>query len=110
MAEITDVITKLLERTKENKVSWQTTAAENTFLAVIGKTSALVSAFEGMMGTHHFQFRILNERATVIANYETPTDLDTEIRGQLRELHELARRMALGVDSELDELLKALEG
>ncbi len=109
MTEITDVIGKLLERTEEGKVSWRTTADENTFLAVVSSTSILVSAHGYISGNQQFRFRILNQRATEIANYETPTHLDADIRSQLSELYSKARHQALGVDSQLDELLKELE-
>ena len=42
MAEIADIITKLLERTNEDKVSWKPTANEDTFVAVVGNISTSV--------------------------------------------------------------------
>ena len=118
MAEVTDIITKLLERTNENKVSWQTTADEDTFIAVVGDTSTLVSAYEGrldlMAGKQEVRFRILNREGREIERYDTSfTILNFErlkdIDNSLAQLYAKARRFALGVEDQLDELLKALE-
>ena len=114
MAEVTDIITKLLERTNENKVSWQTTADEDTFIAVVGDTSTLVSAYEGRLGKQEVRFRILNREGREIERYDTSfTILNFErlkdIDNSLAQLYAKARRFALGVEDQLDELLKALE-
>lgn len=110
MAEVTDIITKLLERTNEDKVSWQTTADEDTYAAVVGDMSALVSARAARFADQDVSFRVLNSQGREIARYDTGTSGDFNIVGRLRELHSSARRVALMVDSQLDELLKALEG
>ncbi len=109
MAEVTDIITKLLERTNENKVSWQTTADEDTFIAVVGNTSTLVYGYGDPRSRQEVQFRILNSEGREIERYDTKTEFDQLIEVDLVELFTKARRVALGVDSQLDELLKALD-
>ena len=109
MAEITDIITKMLERTNENRISWQSTANEDTFIAVVGDTSTSVSTSDG---GDQVLFRILNKEGREIERYDT--DFATVENWEpfdkaVRELYTKAKRVALGVDSQLDDLLKALE-
>ena len=108
MAEITDIISKLLERTNENKVSWKTTADEETFIAVVGNASTSMHAYQSKNG-QEMQFRILNSEGIEIEIYDTYTRFNPDIADELAGLYRGARRVALGVDSQLDELLKALE-
>ena len=110
MAEIADIINKLLERTNEDKVAWKTTVDETTFTAVIGSTSTLVSARDDSLGNQQVQFRILDRQGREIERYDTLHKYDAEIGARLRELYTKAKRVALGVEDQLDELLKALEG
>ena len=108
MAEIADIISKLLERTNEGKVSWRTSVDENTFTAVVGKTSTLVYGYGDPRSRQEVQLRILNSEGREIERYDTKTEFDQLIELDLVELFTKARRVALGVDSQLDELLKAL--
>ena len=109
MAEIADIISKLLERSNEGKVSWKTSVDEKTFTAVVGSTSTLVSARDDALGNQQVQFRILDKQGREIERYDTLHQYDTEIGASLRELYTKAKRVALEVDDQLDELLKALE-
>ena len=109
MAEIADIITKLLERTNEGKVSWRTSVDEKTFTAVVGSTSTLVSARDDALRNQQVQFRILDRQGREIERYDTLHQYEAEIGACLRELYTKAKRVALGVEDQLDELLKALE-
>ena len=109
MAEIADILTTLLERTRQDKVGWQTTAEESTFVAVLGKASISIQA------TNYQEtiiLRILNQEGIQIESMvgvgrfaETTEEQDE----QLKELYSKARRIALGVDSQLEDLLKELQ-
>ena len=109
MAEIADIISKLLERTNEGKVSWKTSVDEKTFTAVVGSTSTLLSANDDALGNQRVRFRILDKQGREIERYDTFHQFDAKILHNLTELYVKARRTALGVDSQLDELLKALD-
>ena len=98
MAEITDVLTKLLELTKENKIGWQTTSDEDVFSAVFGNQSVLVS---GETLINLSSLKILNKAGVEIETLVGENDIN--------KLHRIARRIALGVDSQLDELLSELD-
>ncbi len=109
MAEIADIITKLLERTNEGKVSWKTSVDEKTFTAVIGSTSTLLSANDDALGNQQVRFRILDKQGREIERYDSLHQHDAEIGARLRELYTKAKRVALGVEDQLDELLRELE-
>lgn len=111
MAEVTDILTKLLERTNQDKVSWQSTVDESTFLAVLGNTSVSIDEEYGDYGQLQYVFKILNQEGREIERLGSNT-LNTSGESSHDELSELyikARRVALGVDGQLDNLLQELE-
>lgn len=105
MAETSDILARLLERTNQEKVNWQSTSADDVFIAVLGNSSVRITEFfhDGM----HAVLSILNEEGREIENLHNVSD--DEWYEDLRELYQKARRIALGVDSQLDDLLKILE-
>lgn len=110
MAEISDILTTLLERTRQDKISWQSTADDSAFLAVVGKGSVMI--IEDQLYENIFVLRILNSEGREIESMaggsrSAQTNLEEGV--QLRELYSMARRIALGVDSQLDDLLKELQ-
>lgn len=109
MAEITDILTTLLERTRQDKVGWQATADESTFVAVLGKASVAIEdiRYDGMI-----VLRILNQEGIEIESMVgvgASTKTTQEEDEQLKELYSKARRVALSVDSQLEDLMKELE-
>ena len=114
MAEISDILTTLLERTKQDKINWQTTADDYAFLAVFGKTSVMIreedSEFDFTVVSKPLVLRILNPEGREIERLSSETlPGGNPTVTQLRELYSMARHMALGVDSQLDDLLKELQ-
>ena len=108
MAKISDIIVKLIERTIQGKVRWKTSAGKDTFVAVIGNSSVMVSK-EVVTGV---EMQILDKSGQEI--YQIGGSLSGREslvnRENLEELHEMARRAALGVDAQLDELMATLDG
>lgn len=105
MAEISDILVKLLERTNQDKVDWQSAADEAAFMAVFGNTSVVVSSddLEGVI------FKIVNQEGRVIEDISSDFGAGRDWSVELRELYSKARRLALGVDSQLDRLLQEIE-
>lgn len=110
MAEIADIVTRLLQRTNQQNISWQPTVSEDVFLATIGDSSSVtVNGYKTGRGQEEVRFRILDERGRKLEEYDT-YDMDDEfVRLKLIDIYEGARRFALQIDSHLDELLKDLE-
>lgn len=104
MAEIVDILDTLIERTRENKVLWKPTSSPQTFVAVIGNSSVMIVMDSGLA-----TLRINNKAGDPLEVLDARTILGTPHRGPLNDLHRLARRQALEVDVQLDDLLKALE-
>ena len=116
MAEISDILTTLLERTRQNKVSWQTTADESAFVAVLGKASVIIeentSSYVTLIGEHvepGVILRVLDSEGRNLEQLHVGYREGGEWAEQLRELYSEAKRIALGVDSQLDDLLKELQ-
>jgi hypothetical protein len=104
MAEISDILTKI-ERTNQDKVSWQTTADDRAFIAVLGNASVMVL----QDSSEYLILKILNAEGREIEQLDTGVGVGTDWRGELEDLYTKARRIALGVDSQLDSLLQELE-
>ena len=110
MADTSDILNKLLERTNQNKISWQTTADDKIFVAVLGNSSVSISEeFDIIVAGTVYVFRILNLQGREIERLSSDSTTSPTIMRQLQELHTKARRVALGVDSQLDKLLQELE-
>lgn len=105
MAQITEVLAKLLERTSQGKVSWRPTAAEQTFVAVIGNVSLMIQKNRGSYPV----LRIFTRDGREVEELDGETPEGFSSKDQLKELHQKARHIALEADSLIDELLKVLE-
>ena len=96
MVEMSDIVSKLVERTEQDMVPWKPTADDATFAASFGGLSVLLSK-EGAF----VKLSVLDEKGTEI-------DYTSIQSYEIRELHSLARRKALGTDKRLAELMDAL--
>lgn len=105
MADITDVLSKLLERTRQGKVSWQPTPDEHMFNAVIGNT--IVEILEDPVGDS--ALRVLNSVGRELETLASWSDVGREWETKLSELYQIARNNALEIDSQLEGLLKELD-
>jgi hypothetical protein len=105
MATIDEVLTKLLERTDAGKVNWKPTADEQTFVAALGNASVMIQAFPEAP-----KLSILNKAGVEIeALGGNSVTLGGKAWAELADLYVMARRVALGVDSQLDDLMRELE-
>ena len=109
MADISDILTKLLERTNQDRIGWQTTADDYTFLAVLGNSSVSISEVFIYGYDDSYVLKILNNEGREIERIASDTVSSETFDTSLQELHKKARRIALGVDSQLDNLLQELE-
>ena len=105
MADITEILDKLLERTTQGKVPWKSTAGEQTFVAVIGNLSVMILRDAG----HQPALKILDKSGREIDVLDADRSEGRKWREDLWRLHEEARRVALDIGTQLDELLKELE-
>ena len=105
MANISDILVKLIERTNQDKVDWQLAADESAYMAAFGNTSVVVSE-DDLAGVI---FKILNQENQVIEYLSSDYGEGREWAIELRELYSQARKIALGVGNQLDQLLQELE-
>lgn len=105
MAEITDILNMLNERTQQDKVRWRATAAAEAFTAVLGSFSVVIEHDR----LNDNVLRVLDKSGNEIDRLDKFNPKGGSWRAELSELYATARRVALGVDSQLDELLKELE-
>lgn len=107
MVDAKDVIEKLIERTDQNRVHWQSTVTPNTFVAVVGNLSLHIS--HPRAANSRVRLRILDQLSQPIDEFGASTYGDPSINHALEELHRKAKRVALGNDNHLEELMRELE-
>ncbi len=106
MAQISEILLKLLERTNQDKVIWKSTVDERAYITVIGNNSVVIQQDHRPYG---FEMRILDEQGREIDRLQYDGATSATEQSHLRDLYHQARRLALGVDSQLDSLLQELE-
>ena len=109
MATMSDVLAKLLERTRAGKVPWKPTNQEETFAAVIGELSILIDMDWRGIGSNMPTLRVLNKYGRVVDWINVDTQEGIVHKQDLDELYHMARRAALVTGTELDDLLTALD-
>ena len=103
MTDLDQILTGLIQRTKEGKLKWSSTAQRHQFTTSIGAISVMIFETESEHGLD-----ILDESDELVESlrYE---DTTTEQDEQLERLYILARRSALNIDSVLEKLAQGLE-
>ena len=104
MAQISEILLKLLERTDQDKVIWKSTVDERAYITVIGENSVIIQEDHRPFG---FEMRVLDEQGREIDWLQF--EQAASVQSPLRDLYHKARRLALGVDSQLDKMLQELE-
>jgi hypothetical protein len=118
--QIVKLVEKLTDLTSQNKIAWETTADEDTFLTSAGKSVVAVSRGIGPDEGADYRIQLLNDAGRLVeettvsivdrAQNRFTNDLDLHLDWQkVRSLYELARRSALHADQAVAELLSSLE-
>jgi hypothetical protein len=113
-----ELVQRLLKKTDANSVSWETTPNKNTFQTAFPRFTVRISEKCPEVGDPDYYIAIYDERGRVI---EQASDVDLrrslfphqegtgDVFKTMRELYGKARRIALGVDTALDDLLGSLD-
>ncbi len=107
MPNITEIVPMILERTKEGRLDWAITANVNSFLATLGNQSLKITRTpETLYENEGYSLVVLNKDGVEID--QTSASIRSTEGKQLANIFGLARRRALNVEEELDELVKML--
>lgn len=110
MAEMNDIVVKLLQGTQQNRVPWKTSASEHTFIAAFGNLSVLISSESiGILTTA--KLSVLDEVGNEIDHAEHSIAGRGEVNKdeQLWVLYQAAKRCAMGTDRKLEELMSRID-
>lgn len=107
MADMKDVITKLDIRTNENRIVWKAAVGESSFTARFGDMSVLISAY-GSEPYASITISVVNEKGTVLDYAEYDGKVNKEHKC-LPALYRSAKRVALGTEEKLQELMALLD-
>ena len=109
MATMTDVLAKLLDRTRAGKVPWKPTNHDDTFVAIVGQVSIVIDMDWRGIGGDMPTLRILDSNGRLIDWINVDTHEGAVYKRDLDDLYYMARRAALVTGTELDDLLAALD-
>ena len=114
MAKTTEILTKLIARSRDGKIVWRDTSSKQKFLTMLGETGV---AIDCDVEVDKYELQIIDKRGRLIESLSAeyvPLGInllghDEATANALKELHGIARRSALDVDSTLDELASRLD-
>ena len=101
MTNMEDVLTKVLDRTREGKIVWRDTGVTNKFVATIGDSVMYVEERGSL-----YSFVVFNSKGVEMGRLGVG---GIGKRVLLSELLDLARNQALGVEKHLSGLMSALD-
>jgi hypothetical protein len=116
-AKLFDFIKKLSDQTDESKITWESTAAINSFQTAFPLYTVNVSEYTSSSGNDEVDYALtIKDQNGKILEHILDGDLqiavDNAPRGAaynlLRRLYHAARRRALGVEAALDSMLTFL--
>jgi hypothetical protein len=112
--QITKLVSKLTELSKEEKVAWQEAGTKNTYLAQIGKAFVTV-ALSSSEPYGWYSLQVADDTGRIVDSASAPYAgrgaMDSSLQNweALRNLYELARRRALQSEKVVSDLLSTLE-
>ena len=120
MSKIAEVLDRLIRRTSDGKLSWQTSVDPDRFLVVVDTIGVTIKRSGGgpMASDERYQLEILNGQGTTVEVLETENIFHAvpgerranDEQGQkLSRLFTLARRSALDSDATLEKLANSLD-
>lgn len=112
-----ELIDSLLAKTEAGKIEWKKTAKPNAFQISFPHYSIMLEHKERFQqqeipiiktNSSEYIIVILDSEGRGV-DFFTDRDLNNEYQERLAEIHQQARRQALGADKALDEILNALK-
>ncbi|MCF5044146.1 hypothetical protein GIW79_27235 [Pseudomonas sp. PA-7-1E] len=109
-SKIVRLIQGIVRQTNAGKIDWEVTETEDVFQASFPNYSIRLSYDESNLGTDYW-LTIMNGEGVVIESV-SDVQIKTELEGSYKIMEGLysdARRVALGVDKALDDLLSMFD-
>lgn len=100
------LVNKLHDKTNNREISWEAGDADDEFVASFSTYSILLSKYLGQYNNESVIITVLNDEGKTL---ETITSEDVINESILGSLYEEARRIALGTDEAIDELINLLD-
>ena len=110
--KIARIVLRLAEKTLNDEIDWEESSVDNNYVATFSGYSISISEEPGFdADSPDYVLNIRNEDGLVI---ESKTDVElkdymSESFIKMKNLHQSARRKAMGVDDALDNILSQLD-
>lgn len=111
-AKIAKLLNLLIEKTESGELEWEPTVKSDVFQANFPRYSVRILTREGETGFDlDIVLQIINEEGMIVESVSDPqvSDFIESAFLRMRALHASARRIAMGVDRALDEIIDFLE-
>ena len=109
--KITEIAEMVLAKSRVGLISWEETADDNTFLAPLPGGSVTVA--RSTFRPFPYAFKVLDSQGRVLESVSSDPKAkeaaETNLHGNLKEVHDLARRSALKIEQTLDHILEGLK-
>lgn len=106
------ILDRLLEKTSEGKLQWETTVSRNTFLVVLQDSSIAISRpFVPENTNDYYEFDFRNEAGDIVERVVVSQPENGEsIRefGKAEQIYNLALQQSLKTDKTVDRILEQL--
>ncbi len=115
MNRMSEILDGLINRTKENKLTWRTSVDSDAFVTSVGTIAIVVRLLDDFLELH--QIEIQNDEGVTVQVLQTPrlpgrlvteTDATPEQAQKLSRIFTLARSSALNSDLTLEKLAESL--
>jgi hypothetical protein len=110
--KLANLVKRLRERTLEGEMVWERTAAEGVFLASLPDYCVTVAeTIDPFTQSLEYSFQIRNSEGDLVENVKDSRLLQEHKAADhwIEDLHNVARRSALGADEAVDKMLQYLE-
>ena len=109
MADMSQIVSRLNVLTNQNRVPWKTTSDKSAFVAVYGDLSVRIASRGDeprntiVLGVYDGQGNLIDS-----TSYDGSSLFGAFAFGELKPLYQSARRIALGADQSLSNLLERI--
>lgn len=107
-ADITAILTDILNLTKDNKIRWTSTSTDAQFMTTLGDASIIIDQFSMGQNANYYTLSIYNNKGNVIYHYDTTQCEDVTISSLIEKIYIAAENLFYKRDETIQSIKNAL--